>query len=149
MPGEWISPYWENMERLSRILIIIVTLNRRYHGGRFAVVPADDIYAETGIQFSQVNGLYDYLPSMYGTPKILQAAEKLVTIPDLFNFWLTGVAACEFTNATTLQFYSLRQHDWARQLLTRLVFRRISSRSDPAGNRNWEGSGAMWRIERA
>ncbi len=86
----------------------------------FAVVPADDIYADTGIQFSQVNGLYRLFAEHVRTPKILQAAEKLVTIPDLFNFWLTGVAACEFTNATTLQFYSLREHDWARQLLTRL-----------------------------
>ena len=86
----------------------------------FVLVPPSDIYAETGIQFTQVNGLYRLFSEQVRTPKILQAAEKLVTIPDLFNFWLTGIAACEFTNATTMQFYSLRQHDWARDLLARL-----------------------------
>ena len=86
----------------------------------FKRVPPDDIYALTGVQFMQVNGLYRLFTEQVRTPKLLQAAEKLLTIPDLFNFWLTGVAAAEFTNATTTQFYDPRKGDWSRELLTRL-----------------------------
>lgn len=50
----------------------------------------------------------------------MQAAEKLFTIPDLFNYWLTGVAAAEFTNATTTQFYDPRKGNWSAELLSRL-----------------------------
>ncbi len=86
----------------------------------FRLVPPDDIYALTGVQFMQVNGLYRLFTEQVRTPKLLQAAEKLFTIPDLFNFWLTGVAAAEFTNATTTQFYDPRKGAWSTELLSRL-----------------------------
>jgi rhamnulokinase len=86
----------------------------------FKRVPPDDIYAMTGVQFMQVNGLYRLFTEQQRTPKLLSAAETLFTIPDLFNFWLTGVAAAEFTNATTTQFFDPRQGDWSRELLSRL-----------------------------
>jgi rhamnulokinase len=50
----------------------------------------------------------------------LEKAEALLMMPDLFNFWLTGVKACEFSDATTTQFYDPRQRDWARPLLEKL-----------------------------
>ena len=86
----------------------------------FAIVSPEEIYARTGIQFMQVNGLYRLYTEQIRTPKILKAADKLVTIPDLFNFLLTGTAVCEFTNATTTQFYDPRKECWSTELLEKL-----------------------------
>lgn len=86
----------------------------------FAIISPDEIYSRTGIQFMQVNGLYRLYTENVRTPKLLRAAEKLFTIPDLFNFWLTGVAVAEFTNATTTQFYDPRKGDWSTEILEKL-----------------------------
>lgn len=86
----------------------------------FALVTPEEIYSRTGIQFMQLNGLYRLYAQQLTTPRLLQTAEKLVTIPDLFNFWLTGVAVAEFTNATTLQFYDPRKKDWSTEILQKL-----------------------------
>src|SRR5918997_659491 len=65
----------------------------------FERVPKEEIYEMTGIQFIRINTLYQLL-AMRGSP-LLEAAESLLLIPDLINYWLTGERACEFTNATT------------------------------------------------
>jgi rhamnulokinase len=52
---------------------------------------------------------------MRGTP-LLEAAETMLLIPDLMNYWLTGEKACEYTNATTTQLLDLQEGGWARDL---------------------------------
>jgi rhamnulokinase len=84
------------------------------------VLSRDEIYSQTGIQFMEVNTLYQLCAGFQKTPKLYHSAERLLTIPDLFNFWLTGEASCEFTNATTTQFYNPRQQRWATELLQKL-----------------------------
>jgi rhamnulokinase len=69
----------------------------------FRKVAKEEIYWATGIQFMPINTLYQLYAAMRDTPALLKTAERLVTIPDLFHYWLTGKAACEFTNATTTQ----------------------------------------------
>jgi rhamnulokinase len=51
---------------------------------------------------------------------LLKAARKLITIPDLFHFWLTGNAVCEYTNATTTQLVNPHTRTWSRELIDRL-----------------------------
>lgn len=84
------------------------------------VVPAAEIYACTGIQFMQINTLYQLYAESLSKPALLRHARNLVTVPDLFNFWLSGVIACEYTNATTTQFLDASTRDWASGLLDRL-----------------------------
>ena len=83
----------------------------------FERVHAERIYAVTGIQFLQINTLFQLYAACRHTPKVIDAAEALVTIPDLFNFWLTGELACEYTNATTTQFVDAAKRSWAIRLL--------------------------------
>ena len=83
-------------------------------------VPAQEIFARTGIQFMPINSLYQLVAAHSHRPKLFQIAEKLLTVPDLFNFWLTGVPVCEFTIATTTQFYDPRQHRWSTELFEKL-----------------------------
>jgi rhamnulokinase len=50
----------------------------------------------------------------------LEAARTFLNMPDLFNFWLTGVKANEFTIATTSQCYDPRAGNWAVEMLRQL-----------------------------
>jgi rhamnulokinase len=85
----------------------------------FRKVPREEIYRVTGIQFMPINTLYQLYAAHRDTPSIVAAAKQLVTIPDLFNYWLTGKIACEFTNATTTQMVDPVQRIWARDLMRR------------------------------
>ncbi|MEA3345223.1 MAG: rhamnulokinase family protein [Chloroflexota bacterium] len=86
----------------------------------FRRVPRREIFERTGIQFMQINTLYQLLAMAQSNSAQLESAEGLLMMPDLFNFWLTGRRACEFTEATTSQFYDPRADDWARGMLERL-----------------------------
>jgi rhamnulokinase len=86
----------------------------------FRRVPRAEIFEQTGIQVMPINSLYQLLSMVVGRSPALQVARTFLTIPDLFNYWLTGRAVCEFSNATTTQCYDPRRHDWARPLLDRL-----------------------------
>jgi rhamnulokinase len=77
-----------------------------------------EIYGTTGIQFLPINTLYQLL-AMRGSP-LLEAAETLLLIPDLINYWLTGEKACEYTNATTTQLLDLQTGGWSQDLLNKL-----------------------------
>ncbi len=86
----------------------------------FRKVPKEEIYRMTGIQFMPINTLYQLFAAVRETPSLLKAARQLVTIPDLFHYWLTGKAVCEFTNATTTQLVNPLTRTWARELIERL-----------------------------
>jgi len=86
----------------------------------FRIVPKEEIYYATGIQFMPINTLYQLFAAKNETPRILNSAERLVTIPDLFHYWLTGNAVCEFTNATTTQLVNPVTRTWATELMDRL-----------------------------
>jgi rhamnulokinase len=86
----------------------------------FERVPAEEIYATTGIQFLPFNTLFQVVAATRNTPRLIDAARTLVTIPDLFNYWLTGRLTSEFTIATTTQFVDARSRSWATKLLSNL-----------------------------
>lgn len=86
----------------------------------FRKVAREEIYQATGIQFMPINTLYQLFAARRQTPKMVEAARYLLTIPDLFNYWLTGNAVCEFTNATTTQMVDPVKRAWAAGLMQRL-----------------------------
>jgi rhamnulokinase len=86
----------------------------------FREVSREDIYAETGIQFMPINTFYQLVAQKRDTPVMLGVAQHLLTIPDLFHYWLTGKAVCEFTNATTTQLVNAGTRNWSTHLLERL-----------------------------
>ncbi|HID55583.1 TPA: rhamnulokinase [Candidatus Poribacteria bacterium] len=86
----------------------------------FRRVPREEIFERTGIQFMQLNTLYQLLAMSVENSPILEMAETLLMMPDLFNFWLTGVKVSEFSIATTTQFYNPKARSWATDLLERM-----------------------------
>src|SRR5215510_6580009 len=76
-----------------------------------------DIFANTGIQFMQINTLYQLLAMVMQRSPLFEVAESFVTIPDLFNYWLSGGVTNEFTNATTTQCFDPQKKDWSTTVL--------------------------------
>ena len=74
----------------------------------------DFLYEQTGIQLMEMNSLYQLLAE---PPERLAQASNLLFIPDLINYWLTGVVSTERTFASTSQLYDVRKRDWAYPLL--------------------------------
>lgn len=86
----------------------------------FTRVPRDAIYEKTGIQFIRINSLFQLLAMVEAKAPALAIAKTFLTMPDLFNFWLTGRKANEFTIATTTQCYNPRVGNWAHKLLQQM-----------------------------
>ena len=86
----------------------------------FARVSKREIFEATGIQFMPLNTLFQLVAAVEQTPHLLEAAETLLFIPDLFNYLFTGVRKAEFSIASTSQMYDPRRKDWATALLTKL-----------------------------
>ena len=83
----------------------------------FERVGRDRIYAVTGIQFLQINTLYQFYAACRLTPEVVDAAHALLTIPDLLNYWLSGRVCSEYTVATTTQFIEAGKRTWATPAL--------------------------------
>ena len=76
----------------------------------FEQIPREKIFARTGIQFLNFNTLFQLNAQMReGLPA---RAAKLLMIPDLINFLLTGRAVTEYTNATTTQLVNAETRAW-------------------------------------
>lgn len=86
----------------------------------FRRVPRREIYEGTGIQFMFFNTLYQVLSEIVHKTPALDLARKLLFMPDLINYWLTGRQVNERTIASTSQMYDPRARTWAQPLLDRI-----------------------------
>jgi rhamnulokinase len=86
----------------------------------FQKVGKDEIYNQTGIQFMPINTLYQLYAAKHTAPELFTSARTLLTMPDLFHYWLTGNALCEFTNATTTQLVNAASRTWSKELMDKL-----------------------------
>src|SRR5438309_3510844 len=82
----------------------------------FARVPREQIYERTGLQFLPFNTLYQLLAMERAGSPLLEAAETLLMMPDLFAWLLTGRRAGERTDASTTQLYDPRTETWSDEL---------------------------------
>lgn len=83
----------------------------------FRRLSREEIFKRSGTQFLQINSLYQLLSMALNESPLLEVVKTFLMMPDLFNFWLTGRKACEFTDATTTQFYDPRQNRWSKEIL--------------------------------
>ncbi|HEX3797065.1 MAG TPA: rhamnulokinase family protein [Verrucomicrobiae bacterium] len=82
----------------------------------FARVPRAEIFAETGLQFMELNTLYQLLALQKNSPELLAQADCLLFTPDYLHWCLSGVRACEFTIASTSQLLH-PTGAWSKKLL--------------------------------
>jgi rhamnulokinase len=101
---------------------------RHYRDGRTHGVPEQvfeqvqraEIFRQTGVQFMPINSLYQLYSIQRDSSEVLDLASKLLFMPDLFNYFLTGTCASERTIASTSQFYDPVKRSFATDLLREL-----------------------------
>lgn len=86
----------------------------------FQRMPREKMFELTGLQFMQFNSVFQLLAMRLANSPLLDIAETFLTMPDLFNFWLTGRKVCEFSNTTTTQLYDPRAKTWAKPIFDKL-----------------------------
>lgn len=86
----------------------------------FELAGREAIFDATGIQFMQLNTLYQLLSMVESRDPQLAAAERLLMLPDLFHYWLTGRQVAEYTIASTSQMLDARSRSWSGELLASL-----------------------------
>ena len=86
----------------------------------FAKVSRAEIFKNTGVQFMEINSLYQLFAAQRDMPKALEKASHLLFMPDLFNYFLTGAFRAERTIASTSQFYDPAKKEFATDMLRKL-----------------------------
>lgn len=76
------------------------------------VMSADEIYEETGNQIMSLNTLFQLI-----SDGNLEKADKLLFMPDLFGYLLTGEKVCEMTIASTSQMLAMKDKCWSKKVL--------------------------------
>ncbi|AIS01890.1 rhamnulokinase [Streptomyces glaucescens] len=102
----------------------------------WAAVPAAELYAATGLQYVPFNTLYQLTAARSRAQ--FAHAKRLLLIPDLMAYWLTGEQGTELTNASTTQLVDPRTGDWSYDVAARLgidlsLFAPLRRPGDPAG----------------
>ncbi len=95
-----------------------------------------ELYGRTGIQLLPFNTVFQ-LVAASGTPA-LAATQRLLLVPDLLSYWLTGTSGAEVTNASTTQLLGVTTRTWDTALMRLLgidpdVFPSLRQPGDPAG----------------
>lgn len=78
----------------------------------FRSISKRKIYEQTGIQFLPFNSIYQLLSLVRSRDEILKICDRLLFMPDLFNFLLTGKKYSEYTIATTSQLLNAHTRKW-------------------------------------
>jgi len=83
-----------------------------------ALMPCDELFARTGVQFLQLNTIYQLFAHVRDGLSV--EAERLLMIPDLCHHFLCGAVFGEFTNASTTQLLDVRTGAWDEAIFSRL-----------------------------
>lgn len=83
----------------------------------FAQVPRSEIFRQTGLQFMRFNTLFQLLALQRDRSPLLDRAETLLFMPDLFHYFFTGIKVNEYTDASTSQILDPNSRQWAYPLI--------------------------------
>jgi len=86
----------------------------------FQKVPRAEIFAQSGLQFMELNSLYQLLAWKEHSPTLLDAADTLLFMPDFLHWAMCGAKKAEFTIASTSQCVHPIHRNWALPLLKKL-----------------------------
>ncbi len=86
----------------------------------FKLIPREELYEITGIQFMELNTVFQLLALKNTRRHILDRAEKLLFMPDLFTYMLTGKKLTEYSIATTSQIVDIKTGNWSDTVMQKL-----------------------------
>lgn len=80
-------------------------------------MPKKRLYEITGIQFCDFNTVWQLCAEMRDNPELLEIADKMLNIPDLLNYFLTGEMKSEYTIASTGALLDAKTGEWSREII--------------------------------
>ena len=83
----------------------------------FKTMPKEKLYGITGIQFMELNTLFQLIALKKYRPWMLERADKMLFMPDLFAYMLTGKMCAEYSIASTSQLIDLKTNSWSKEIL--------------------------------
>ncbi len=83
----------------------------------FCLVPRKEVYRQTGIQFMQFNSLFQLYSMVKEDNPLLTVTDRVLFMPDALNYLFSGVAATEFSIASTSQMIVPGRCEWQKGLL--------------------------------
>jgi len=86
----------------------------------YAAVPKDRLYARTGMQELVFNTVFQLAAERAKRPDLLARAARMLLMPELLTFLLTGVACSEYSISSTTGLLDARARDWDRDLIRAL-----------------------------
>ncbi len=86
----------------------------------FQTIPREELYTLTGNQFMEINTAFQLYSMVLRNDPALKIADKLLFTPDLFNYFLTGIAVNEYTISSTSQLFCHATRGWADEIFKRL-----------------------------
>lgn len=85
----------------------------------YEVVPREEIYARTGLQFMQINTLFQLFKDKDRVPEIFAEGHTMIMVADLLHYFLSGVAKAEYTLASTSQMIDVHKRSWDEDLIAK------------------------------
>lgn len=79
----------------------------------FKMIPRDKLYKATGNQFMEINTAFQLLSLVKNRPELLKRADKMLLMPDLFSYFLSGQIVAERSIASTTQLFDQISKDWS------------------------------------
>ncbi len=86
----------------------------------FALLDADRFYQITGTQFMEINTVFQLLYLAQNRRELLDRADCMLLMPDLFHYFLCGEKSCEYSIASTTQLLDARRKTWSKEVLRAL-----------------------------
>lgn len=100
----------------------------------FEKIPKERVYELTGNQFENFNTIFQLYALVTKRPWLLERADALLLMPDLFNYFLTGNKCAEYTMVSTTQLMDARERTWSKEILSALgIPERILPEIVPSG----------------
>lgn len=92
-------------------------LSKRY-------ISAEKLYEKTGIQIMEINTAFQLLSLCQNRPELLDRADKLMLMPDLFSYFLGGSKTAEMSIASTTQLFDAETKEWSDECINALGIKR-------------------------
>ncbi len=86
----------------------------------FKFISKEKFYEITGNQFMEINTAFQLLYLLKNRKDLLERADKMILMPDLFNYFLTGEKKAEYSIASTTQLLDARKGEWSDEVIDAL-----------------------------
>ena len=100
----------------------------------FEKIDKDTFYGITGNQFMEINTVFQLLYLVLNKKEMLEQADSLLMMPDLFNYYLSGGKCCEYSIASTTQMLDAVKKSWSDEVMEKLGLpKRLLQQVVPSG----------------